>query len=66
MENGVFGRIFFENKYFIFFIICVVFICVFNMFYIMELLENIVTMKSFFYVDFFIFDDECRFFDFEI
>jgi hypothetical protein len=57
---------FFKNKYMIACVIVFFIICYFNFFYINSLLQSISFMKSFFYVDFFVFDDECRFLDFEV
>jgi hypothetical protein len=57
---------FFENKYLVFCLLFFFIICYFNFFYINNMLQSISMIKSFFYVDFFVFDDECRFFDFEI
>ena len=59
-------ELFFKNKFFIIFIFFIILVFFLNLFYIDNLLETISTMKSIFYVDFFIFDYECRFFDFEI
>lgn len=53
-----------NNLLFLFFFISVGIISC--SFYINGILEEIMIIKSLFYVDFFIFDQECRFLDFDI